>query len=537
MKQRAVHLIYGRHGGCLRAVLLLSAFAAMACTPKIEPEPEPAATASLRTTAGVLRGGVSTENIASFRNIPYAAPPIGPLRWRAPQPALQWSTEREARRFGNDCLQNREAWDRASSAQPLSEDCLYLNVWTAWPLAPSAPRPVMVWIHGGGLASGTGNSPLSYGQQLAERGVVLVTFNYRLGRFGFFAHPALRDTSLAEPIGNYGLMDQLAVLKWVKANISAFGGDPGNVTVFGESAGGLSVLQLMLTPSARGLFHKAIVQSGGGRLPMARLREDLPSNPSAETRGRKFAESVGLRDATATALRALPAETVLGKISLIEWDKAQWTGLAVNGIDVQSEAVAGFVAGRQMRIPLLIGANGAEFSGLPGFILSRINRDLEPLLGAGVESVRRAYSDEDAFERNLSSDFGFVEPARTIAAAASAVQPTYLYRFNYVAESRRKDSRGAGHASDVAYIFGRLQATGHEIVEADRAFSRLLSDYWTTFAKTGVPAVPGRSAWQPYSKSNDQLYEFGLHGETTMKPAAAPWIDAITRVMASGDSH
>ena len=234
------------------------------------------------TDSGAVRGIVA-DGVASFKGIPYAAPPVGPLRWHSPVPVQPWTGTRDASGYGNDCVQGRFPGDIANTSQPMSEDCLFLNVWTPRP-APGAKLAVMVYIHGGGYASGSGSSAILDGTRLAARGVVVVTLNYRLGRFGFFAHPALTREAGGGPTGNWGLMDQLAALKWVQHNIAAFGGDPAKVTIFGESAGGASVNRLMTSPAAKGLFVQGIAASGGGR-------DHWPSLAEAETKGVAFASS------------------------------------------------------------------------------------------------------------------------------------------------------------------------------------------------------------------------------------------------------
>jgi para-nitrobenzyl esterase len=247
---------------------------------------------------------VVEDGVVSFKGIPYAAPPVGALRWRPPQPMAPWTGVRQAAEFGANCMQGRfgPPQARASQAPPSWEDCLFLNVWRPANAAAGARLPVMVWIHGGGFTGGSGSSPNTAGTQFAKQGVVLVTFNYRLGRFGFFAFPALSREHPEELKGNYAYMDQIAALKWVQRNIAAFGGDPKNVTIFGFSAGGVSVHSLLASPLARGLFHKVIVQSGGSRdsvLTARPMREDGvdPNYPvSAETIGIEFARSMGIED-------------------------------------------------------------------------------------------------------------------------------------------------------------------------------------------------------------------------------------------------
>src|SRR5262245_13620443 len=247
------------------------------------------AAAPVKAESGLV-AGVVADGVKSWKGVPFAAPPTGDLRWRAPRPAAAWSGVREAKAYANDCMQLPFPSDAAPLGTPPAEDCLYLNVWA--PEKPAAPKlPVMVWIYGGGFVNG-GSSPAVYdGSQFAKQGIVLVSFNYRLGRFGFFAHPALSAEHPGEPLGNYAFMDQIAALQWVQKNISAFGGNPKDVTVFGESAGGMSAHALLTSPTAKGLFHKAIIESGGGRglLSMRKLHEDQPNQPSAETVGVAFA--------------------------------------------------------------------------------------------------------------------------------------------------------------------------------------------------------------------------------------------------------
>ena len=272
-----------------------------------------AASEQVTVASGMLEGSVES-GVSSFKGIPYAAPPVGDLPWRPPQPVTPWAGVRSATAYGSDCAQLPFPGDAAPLGTPPAEDCLVLNVWRPAE-RPAEKLPVMVWIYGGGFVNG-GSSPAVYdGSPFARRGVVFVSFNYRLGRFGFFGHPALAKESPSGPLGNYGYMDQIAALRWVQANIAAFGGDPGNVTAFGESAGGGSVLMLLTSPRAKGLFHRAIIESGGGRdglFPTRFLTTAGPGgHPSAESVGLEFAKADGITgdDAAAlAALRALPAE-------------------------------------------------------------------------------------------------------------------------------------------------------------------------------------------------------------------------------------
>src|SRR6202140_5049435 len=252
--------------------------------------------------SGIVLGGVT-----AFRGIPYAAPPVGPLRWRPPRPAARWPGVRAARQVGAICPQA----DNGVGPLPMSEDCLTLNVY-APSLRPPAPLPVMFWIHGGGLVNGSGTAALYDGTELARQGVVVGTIKYRLGRLGFFAHPALSRERPTEPKANFGLMDQIAALQWVQRNIRAFGGDPGNVTIFGESAGGYAVNLLMISPAARGLFHRVICESGLGRGPKVYLNRRGPGGePAAEEAGAAFTSALGVASNDPAALRALPLARIL----------------------------------------------------------------------------------------------------------------------------------------------------------------------------------------------------------------------------------
>ena len=497
--------------------------------------PVQAAQPEVKIDSGALLGA-RMDGVVVFRGIPYAAAPTGPHRWRAPAPVQAWNGTRNATQPGNDCMQNRRADDKAVTSLPISEDCLYLNVWTPAP-ASAAKLPVMVWIHGGGFTSGSGSAAIMDGSRLAARGVILVTFNYRLGRFGFFAHPALTAEGAGAAVGNYGLMDQITALEWVKRNIQAFGGDPANITIFGESAGGDAVNQLMLSPFASGLFAKAISQSGGGRTPLPVLDRDQAGLPSAEARGLAFARDMGIKDGDALQkLRALPAAKVLGKIDLLTPERDTYSGLMIDGRIVSSSAADGFAAGRQAKVPYVVGATSDELGLVPSMLRGFVNKDLVARLGGSADAVTVAYGGKDAFKRHIASDILFVEPARFMAArAAKAGQPAYLYRFGYVAEAKRADQDGAWHATDVAYIFDNLAAMGHKLTAADEAAARNLADIWASFAKSGVPGIDGQPAWPAYSAGEDRLYDFTTAGPV-VAPAGGKHLDAITAHYSQGGS-
>lgn len=466
----------------------------------------PVAAQQVTVDSGAVSGAMA-EGVASFKGIPYAAPPIGALRWSAPAPVSPWNAPRDATTYGPDCMQNPLPGIQPGS-RPMSEDCLTLNVWAPKP-AKGAKLPVMVWIHGGGFVGGSGTLPETDGAALARRDVVVVSFNYRLGRFGFFAHPALGKD------GNWGLMDQIAALKWVQRNIASFGGDPAKVTIFGESAGGESVSRLMASPAAKGLFARAIVASGGGR-------DDWPTLADAQAKGQAFAARAGAADAA--ALRALPADKILGGLALMNKEDDRYSGPMTDGTIVPANADTIFAEGRQARIPYIIGSNDDELGFIPAPFRAMVNGPVEKALGSAAAGVKAAYASEDEANRRLGGDAIFAEPALAFGLSqARAGAPTFLYRFGYVAEGQRKPDLGAVHASDVGFQFGNLPA---DATAADRAAARQLGDYWTNFAKTGDPNGSGLPVWSRLDPAVPQLLSVGI-AATAMAPATTPALSAI----------
>ncbi|MFV3073495.1 carboxylesterase/lipase family protein [Niveispirillum fermenti] len=486
-------------------------------------------TALLLTTAPAAAGthvaveggrieGVQAGGVNAFRGIPYAAPPVGGLRWRPPAPPATWDGVRKADRFGPDCMQN--PLPGAKPAQPPAEDCLYLNVWapdTAG--ADGRPLPVLVWVPGGGFVTDSAANPVMDGAGLAGRGLVVVTFNYRLGRFGFFAHPDLTAESGDGPTGNWGFMDQIAALHWVQRNIAAFGGDPANITFIGESAGGESVARLMASSSARGLFQKAAVISGGGR-------DAWPGLAAAEARGVAFAKAAGAADGVA-GLRALPADKVRGGITLLDKEEKTYSGPITDGRIIDGELMARFAAGAQPAVPLIVGANDDEFSFVPGLFRMFLNGPHLKAVEINKDAVQAAYGSAGAMRRSIASDVVFVEPSVALARRhAAAGAPTWLYRFGYVAEAKREKDSGAGHATDMPYHFETLGHAGDEPAPADRATARLMADLWARFAKTGDPNGGDLPAWPRYDAARPQMLSIGV--ETKAVSAAEPVITAIT---------
>ena len=483
----------------------------------------------VKVTGGAVKGAVA-HGVLSFKGIPFAAPPAGELRWRPPQPVAPWPGVKDATAYGHDCAQKPFGGDAAPLGTEPSEDCLVMNVWR--PAAGGAKLPVMVWIYGGGFVNG-GSSPAVYdGSQFAKHGLVLVSFNYRLGRFGFFAHPALSQAHPGEPLGNYGYMDQIAAMQWVQNNIAAFGGNPKDVTVFGESAGGISVATLLTAPAAKGLLQKAAVESGGGRaglLPMRRLHEDLPNLPSAEAVGVTFAKSVGIEGQDAAALAALlqlPAEKVIAGLNLASMGNTNGTyvgGPIIDGKIVVESVEDAYNAGHNARVPLLVGANSMDI----GFSTAKTMDELMAPFGPDKDKALAAYDPNKTGDlRTVGYQVGMdrimIEPAR-FAAKTYAAQglPAYLYRFSYVAESLRKTVPGAPHATEIPFVFDTVAAKyGKDLTPADAAAAKAANAYWANFAKTGDPNGAGMGKWPAFKSDTSMLMDFTADGP---KAVTDPW--------------
>ena len=473
--------------------------------------------------------GRRTDGVDSFKAIPYAAPPVGPLRWRAPQRAVPWPGERDAGEVGAVCVQPPSNGDPGVGPLPMSEDCLTLNVWT--PVARGdEPLPVMVWIHGGGLNNGSGTAALYDGSNLAKRGVAVVTINYRLGRLGFFAHPALaEEVAGGVLLGNYGLADIVASLEWVRDNVRAFGGDPDNVTVFGQSAGGAMVTRLMISDLTRGLFHRAVVQSGLGRDRSTMTHASIEGSPSLVDRGATFAASLGLpADASVEQLRAVPAERFLTPApsfyggDLLVSDVYDGWGLV--GIDVD----AAFEQGLEAPVPLIIGTNSAEFWWRKPSDVDPYGQMDDALTVDERTAFLAAYGGQGGYDAHVLSDLAFNEPARHLARLhARNGHPTYLYRFDVVPGSNPEPSGGATHASERPYVFDNLHTVGRPMGERDARAATVMADYWTTFAATGDPNESGRPAWPEFGTEQDRLLEFTNDGPVAKPVPNADRLDLI----------
>lgn len=495
----------------------------------------PAAAQAVRVAGGVL-AGATADGVSSWKGAPYAAPPVGALRWRAPQPPAPWQGARDATRFRADCPQTPNPQDEAVSTVPFAEDCLHLNVWAPEGAAGGAPLPVLVWIHGGGYVTG-GTSPAIYdGAAFARRGLVVVSLNYRLGRLGFFAHPALE----AEGGGNFALLDQIAALEWVRDNVAAFGGDPARVTVMGESAGADAVAHLMTMPRAAGLFRQAIMLSGDGRDHV--IGGETPAEAAA--RGAAFAAAQGAGgddEAALEALRALPWQALAEDLNLVgliqrrDWFAATYAkGPIVDGALVAGSPAEAMRDGLAPRIPVLIGSTTAD---LPTVLPPLA----DPLSFFGPDRARAAAlypAESGAAVMAIGADITMHEPARFVAReTARAGRQAWLYRYDYVAEARRAElAAGAPHASELAWAFDTVEAVfgARGLTDADRAQARLFNGYLAAFARDGDPGGEGRPAWPAFDPAARSLLVFARTGGAGVVPD--PWAERLDLVEAAQDA-
>ena len=457
------------------------------------------------TTNGAVRG-TSSGSVNEFLGIPYAAPPVGALRWQPPQSAANWSGVRDATRFAPHCPQSASPFGLAST----SEDCLFLNVFTPSRQRAGAHHPVMVWIHGGALVTGESNdySPA----KLVEDGVTVVTINYRLGALGFLAHPALADANGQS--GDYGLMDQQAALRWVQRNIASFGGDPRNVTIFGESAGGLSTLSQIASPAARGLFSRAIVESGSYNLTQASLA-------SAEAAGQAFAAKAGCSDQTAACLRSLPVSTILAN------ENAAGYTPNINSEVLPQTLKTAFATGEFNRVPIINGTNRDEWrlfvalSELEGNPVTAANYQsmISSTLGVPAQAAAviaaeyplSAYPSPSVALGAVGTDAIFACPALTIDQTVSKFVPTFAYEFN---DENAPENflppvsfpYGAAHASEIQYVMDLLTAAFPGTLSApQQQLATIMKSYWTNFAKRGFPTSFGTPFWPHFNNVTRQM--------------------------------
>lgn len=490
----------------------------------------PAQLSTVQTQSGKVSGYTGTGGINIFKGIPFAAPPVGDLRWSAPQPAVPWEGVRKCTAFGPSPMQNPpmpfSMWttEFLIPKEPISEDCLYLNVWTG-ARTSKEKRPVLVWIYGGGFSSGGAACPIYDGEALAAKGIVIVSINYRVGIFGFFAHPELsRETGSS---GNYGLMDQIAALQWVKKNIASFGGDPANVTIAGQSAGSFSVNCLVASPLAAGLFNKAIAESGASFV-TDRLSTRLKD---AEGNGKKLAASIGAN--TLKDLRAIPAAELLKKGT---WISAP----IIDGKVLPSTIAEIFKDGKQNDVALLTGWNQDE--GLlfgPVQTAEEYRKQMGVQFGANADRILEFYPAKDDAEAarsqlDLSRDqiFG-MQQFVWATIQSSQNKKVYVYRFTRKVPARGEYIKyGAFHTGEVPYAFNNLKFVDRPWEAQDHELAELMSDYWVNFVRSGDPNRKGLPEWPVYDNHTNMVMMLGPEKKAVPMPDAKA-LAVLAEVMGS----
>jgi para-nitrobenzyl esterase len=491
-------------------ILIVAALALMIAATGIAQQPAP-----VKVEQGLLQGTLE-DGLAVYRGIPFAAPPIGDLRWRAPQPPANWEGVRQALKFGPPPVQ---AWGPPAGK---SEDCLYLNVWT--PAKSATDKiPVLVWIYGGGFNGGSTSEPVYSGEKLAKKGVVLVSIAYRVGQLGFMAHPELSKESPNHVSGNYGILDMIAGLKWVQKNIAAFGGDPNKVTIFGESAGGIAVSMLCASPLAKGLFHGAISQSGGSfgpSRPTTFPGENMRRLADAERLGKMYADSA--RVSSIAELRVIPADK-LPPIRGLAWP-------VVDGYVIRDDQYKLYEAGQFNDTPILVGYNSDE--GL-SFMPPRKPEDyiagVKMRYGKFADDLLKAYpvgaTTVPKTARDLARDAAFGWPTWSWARLQSKIgkSKAFYYYFDQHPEypvDSPKAGYGSPHGQDVAYVFQHLDPSNPMTTPTDPAISEAMATCWTNFAKHGDPNGMGVPQWPAFSDNNPVVMYFSQTPHTGSVPSA-----------------
>jgi para-nitrobenzyl esterase len=503
--------------------LLLLLLAGSAILSAALPEP-------VRIDTGLISGTTTTsDDVRVFKGIPFAAPPVGDLRWRPPQPAAHWDGTRAADQFGPVCMQQ----GRPGATPAPSEDCLYINVWTG-AKAATERRPVIVWTYGGAFTGGSGSEPRYDGEALARKGAVVVTYNYRLGAFGFFAHPELDKESDHHTSGNYGMMDMAAVLHWVQRNIAAFGGDPNRVTIDGESAGAVLVSAMVGSPEGKGLFKRAISQSGAW---MGIGINKMTTHAQAEEAGLKLAQTMGA--ATLADLRAKSAPELL--------KNSRSGGVIVDGWYVPEDLSATFAKGKQNDVDVLVGSNrdegtfftrGASPPNAEQFT-SAANKRFADLAG-NYAKVYPVSSDTEAAAAQLATmrdELGWVMRTWAQLQLRRGKDKSYLYFFTRVPPAvEGRPSRGATHTAEISYMFNNL-AAGTPWTDVDRKLADMMSSYWVNFAATGNPNGKGLPEWPAYNGKADQAMVLGdtVSMGTGIQPAMLAFYDAYYKTLGSGE--
>jgi para-nitrobenzyl esterase len=493
----------------------------------------------VRVRTGVLQGVTdASSGVAAYKDIPYAKPPTGELRWRPPVPALAWEGVRDAKEFGHACLQppQNPAGLYSGGMASLSEDCLTLNVW-----APAGARklPVMVWIHGGALVGGSSSEPMYDGVKLAQQGIVVVSINYRLGLLGYLAHPALSAESPQRLSGNYGLLDQIEALRWVRDNIAAFGGDPTQVTIAGESAGGLSVIALMCSPLAQGLFAKSIVQSG--YMPSHRaLREEALGLTSAEAMGTAMATAAGASNVA--ALRAADLVKVFQAGLATGWQPEP----VIDGVVLKRQFAQVFARGEQAKVPVMAGFNEGEIRSLLYLApkapetRSAYEADVRRRFGTRASEFLAVYPGADPKADVMASIrdglYGWAAQ-NLVRQQAAAGQPAYLYFFRHSTPAQRARDLAAFHASELPYIFGQVgesAALGPNwprppLTSEESQLSQAMLSYWASFVRDGIPAARGMPSWPRFTAEERAYLDIDERPSPArnLHPAAFAFADSL----------
>ena len=502
-------------GTRLRATILCALLGASAALPLAASAEIPD---HVRIDSGQIAGTTGTDpGVRVFKGIPFAAPPVGQNRWRPPQPVAPWDGVRDASKFGARCTQNSFGIP-GGSTPPTSEDCLYLNVWTTAG-SPADRRPVMVWIYGGGFSSGAGSESRYDGENLAKKGAVVVTFNYRLGSLGFFADPDLSKESPHGVSGNYGMMDAIAALEWVQRNIATFGGDPSNVTVFGESAGAIMTAALVGSPRTKGLFHRAIAESGAWMgLGIGKMR----TLAQAEQAGAAAAKRLGAT--TLAALRAEPADEIY------EGLRGAGLGLVVDGYLIPEDLSLTFNAGKQNPVDVLVGSNANEgaFFLRGGVSVDQFKTRARQQFGAMADRFLDLYPAANDKRARASFLASFSDEAawqmRTFAKLqAKRGEKAYAYYFTHVPPTAPgRPSLGATHTSELPYVFDHL-GKERAWTATDRHLADAMSSYWVNFARTGNPNGAGLPHWPPYGANGSakpMILGDDIHVQSRSMPSA-----------------
>lgn len=501
-----------------------------------------------RVTGGLIHGA-EQGSAAVFKGIPFAQPPVGSLRWREPQPVAAWKGTRDATRYGPACVQNpygtgvflaplAKLYGHEYPQQKIemSEDCLYLNVWTAeWP--PKHAAPVMFWIHGGSNVMGSGAESSYDGTALAAKGAVVVTINYRLGILGSFSHPQLTSESPHHASGNYGLLDQIAALQWVQQNIAQFGGDPARVTVFGESAGAIDAGLLLCSPLASGLMQRVIMESG----PVL-LGHHPPALAKGERYGERLAQALGVNgDNAMERVRRMSADALIEKSNEIAKSVPN-PGLVIDGWFLREAPGDLFAQGRELPVDFIIGNNGREMSafraraegsggGAAGGLDNSAMQTIRIFYGLAAPFVAGFFLVDNVLKRTAAVDSWLNDvigtcPGMAMASLhASAGHHAYFYLFEREVPGKGQSSLGAFHSIEVPYVFGALRIPAWNWLpfqDADSHLSEILQSYWTNFAKTGNPNAANLPVWSVFDSRTQETMEFGKTGTVAVRKHAAP---------------